>query len=65
MHKGKLLLCETSCFEVQITIKKLKRYKIVGTDQISAQLIQVGCNTLCSEIHRLINSISNKEEVPQ
>jgi hypothetical protein len=30
-----------------------------------AELIQAGGNTLCSEIHKLIISISNKEELPQ
>jgi hypothetical protein len=30
-----------------------------------AELIQVVCNTLHSEIHKIINSIWNKEELPQ
>jgi hypothetical protein len=37
----------------------------LGIDKISAELIQAGGNTLCSEIHKLINSILNKEELPQ
>jgi hypothetical protein len=28
-------------------------------------MIQVGSNTLCSEIHKLINSTWNREELPQ
>jgi hypothetical protein len=28
-------------------------------------MIQAGSNTLCSEIHTFINSIWNKEELPQ
>jgi hypothetical protein len=36
-----------------------------GVDQILAELIQAGGNTLCSEIHKIINSNSNKEELPQ
>jgi hypothetical protein len=43
----------------------LRRYKSLGIDQIQAELIQAGGNTLCTEIHRLINSIWNKEELPQ
>jgi hypothetical protein len=36
-----------------------------GTDQIPAERIQAGGNKLYSEIHKLINSIWNKEELPQ
>jgi hypothetical protein len=43
----------------------LKRYKSPGTDQIPAELIQAGGNTLRSEIHKLINCIWNKEELPE
>jgi hypothetical protein len=50
--------------EVEVTIVKLKKYKSPGSDQIPAELIQVGSETLVSEIHKLINSIWNKEELP-
>jgi hypothetical protein len=43
----------------------LKRYKSPGIDQILLELFQVGDNTLCSEIHRSINSIWKKNEFPQ
>jgi hypothetical protein len=43
----------------------LKSYKIPGTDQIPAELIKAGSETLCSEKHKLIHSIWNKEELPQ
>jgi len=36
-----------------------------GTDQILAEQIKAGDNVLCSYIHKLINSIWNKEELPQ
>jgi hypothetical protein len=42
----------------------LKRYKLPGNDEIPAELIQAGGETLRSEIHKLINSIWNKEELP-
>jgi hypothetical protein len=48
-----------------IAIRKLKSYKYLGTDQILAKLIKAGGETLCSEIHILICSIWNKEELPQ
>jgi hypothetical protein len=51
--------------EDEIAIGKLKRYKSASIDRIPAELIQAGGKTLRSEIHKLINSIWNKEELPQ
>jgi hypothetical protein len=50
--------------EVEIAIAKLKKYKSPGSDQILAELIQAGGETLQSEIHKLINCILSKEELP-
>jgi hypothetical protein len=50
---------------VEIAISKLKTNKLPGTDQIPAELMKAGGETLCSEIHRLICSILNKEELSQ
>jgi hypothetical protein len=50
---------------VEIAIGKLKSYKSPGTDQIPAELIKAGGETLYSEIHGLICSIRNKEELPE
>jgi hypothetical protein len=38
---------------VEIAIGKLKSYKSPGTDNIPAELIKAGNETLNSEIHRL------------
>jgi hypothetical protein len=54
-----------SAFEVDVAIEKLKRYKSPGTDQIPAELIKARSSKICSEIHKLINSIWNKEELPE
>jgi hypothetical protein len=51
--------------EVEIAIEKLKRYKSPGIDQIPAELFQAGVNTLSFEIHKLINYIWGKEELPE
>jgi hypothetical protein len=45
-------------------IGKLKRYKSPGVDQIPAELIHAGGETLRSEIHKLIKLIRSKEELP-
>jgi hypothetical protein len=48
----------------EIAIQNLIGYISPGTEQILAELIQAGGNTLYSEIHNL-NSISNNEDFPQ
>jgi hypothetical protein len=55
---------EPSPFEVEIAIAKLKKYKSPGSDQIPAELIQVGGEILQSEIHKLINSMWSKGQLP-
>jgi hypothetical protein len=47
---------------VQIAITNLAKYKCPSSDQILAELIQAGGETLESVISKLINSIWNKEE---
>jgi hypothetical protein len=42
----------------------LKNYKSPGSDEIPAELIQAGGEILLSAIHKLINSVWNKEELP-
>jgi hypothetical protein len=42
----------------------LKKYKSPGSDQIPAELIQAGGEILLSTIHKLTNSVWNKEELP-
>ena len=56
---------ELSAFEVEMAIEKLTRYKSPGIDQILAELLKAGGRTICSEIHKLIISIWNKEELPE
>jgi hypothetical protein len=64
IHTAEPLVPEPSLVEVEIAIAKLKSYKSPSTDQIPAELIKAGGKTLYSEIHRLICSILNKEELP-
>ena len=46
-------------------LEKLKSHKSPGVDQIPAELIKTGGRTICCEIHKLIISIWNKEELPE
>jgi len=59
------LVPELSTFEVEMAIEKLKRHKSPAIDQIPAEVIKVGGTTIRSVIHNLINSIWNKEELPE
>jgi hypothetical protein len=43
----------------------LKRYKSQSSDQIPAGLSQVGGEILHLEIHELVNSVWNMEELPE
>jgi hypothetical protein len=65
IHMAEPLEPEPSLVEVKIAIGKLRSYKSPATDLIPAKLIKAGCVTLCSEIHRLICYVWNKEELPQ
>jgi hypothetical protein len=55
VHTAKTFVPDPSPFEVEIAIEKLKKYKSPGSDQILAELIQAGGETLWFEIHILIN----------
>jgi hypothetical protein len=47
------LVPDPSPFEVEIATAKLKKYKSPDSDQIPAELIQAGGETLQSEIHKI------------
>jgi hypothetical protein len=64
MHTAEPFVPEPSASEAEVAIGKLKRYKSPGVDQIPAELIQAGGETLHSEIHKLIKLIWNKQELP-
>jgi len=56
---------ELSAFDIELAIEKLKRHKSPDIDQIPAESIKAGGRTICVEIHKLNNSIWNKEELPK
>jgi hypothetical protein len=51
------LVPEPISFVVDTATEKVKRHKLPGTNEISSELIQAGCNILHLEIHRLTDSI--------
>jgi len=65
VHTAEPLVSEPSAVEVEMAIEKLKRHKSPGIDQISAEFLKAGSRTIRSEIHKLIKSIWNKEELPE
>jgi hypothetical protein len=65
VHTAEPLVPEPSAFEIEMAIEKLKRHESPGIDQIPAELIKAGGRTTQSEIHKLIISIWNKEELPE
>jgi hypothetical protein len=48
-----------------MAFEKLKRRRSPGIDQTPAELITAEGRTIGSEIHKLINSIWNKEVMPE
>jgi hypothetical protein len=64
VHTAESLVPGASRIEAEIAIAKLKKYKSPGTDEIPTELIKVGGIILLSAIHKPINSVWNKEELP-
>jgi hypothetical protein len=63
VHTAEQLVSAPSLLEQEIAVGKLNMYKSAGIDNISEELIQAGGEILLSEIHKLFNSIWNKEEL--
>jgi hypothetical protein len=59
MHTAEPLVPGPSHLGIEISIAKLKKYKSPLSDQIPAELYQVGVETLVSVIHKPITSIWN------
>jgi hypothetical protein len=62
MQLNPIIPCSSS-LKVETAIAKMKKYKLQSSDQIPVEQIQAGGETL-SAIHKLINSVLNKEELP-
>ena len=56
---------EPCACDIEMSVEKIKRCTSPGIDQIPAELFKAGSRTIRCEIHKLINSIRNKEELPE
>jgi hypothetical protein len=64
IHTAKPSVPKPSAYEFDMATEKLKRHKSPGTDQIPAEIIISRSRTIHSEIHKFINSIWKKRELP-
>ncbi len=64
-HTGEPLVPELGALEVDLAIEKIKSHKSPGIDQIPAELIKEWRRKLRYQIHKLIVSIWNKEELSE
>jgi len=65
IHTAEPLVPEPSASEVELAIENLKSNKSPGIDRIPAELIRPRGKTIRCEIHKLIISIWNEEELPE
>jgi hypothetical protein len=64
IHTTGPLMPEPSALKVEMAIEKFIWYESPSINQIPAEFIQAGGKKICSEIHKLINSIWNKKKLP-
>ena len=65
IHTTEPLLPEPSAFEFELAFEKQKSHKSPGIDQIPAELFKAVVSAIRYEIHKLVTSIGNKEELPE
>ena len=65
IHSAEPLVPEPSASEIEMAIEKQKRHASPGVDQMPAELIKAESRTICLEIHKLTNSVWNKEELSE
>jgi hypothetical protein len=63
-HTAEPLVPGPSRLDFNTAIAKLKKYRLPGSDQVPAALIQAGGEISLYAIHKLINSVCNREELP-
>ena len=64
MHTREPLVPEPSAL-IELAIQKLKSLKSTSIDQIPSEMVKAGGKTIRPNIHKIINSIWNKEELSE
>ena len=59
------LVPDPSAFKIELAIEKVKSHRSPDTDRIPTELIKARGKTICYKIHKLINYIRNREELPE
>ena len=59
------LVPEPTAFEFELAIVELSTQELPGSDEIPREMIKAVSRTIRYEIHKLIISIWNKEELPE
>ena len=57
IHTAEPIVPDSSAYDFELAIGKLKSHRPPGIDQIRAELIKAGCRKIRLEIHKLIVSI--------
>jgi hypothetical protein len=65
IHTAEPRVSEPNSLEVELAFEELRSHKSPGIDQIPAELFKAGGRTIHCEIHKLIISIENKEELTE
>jgi len=65
IHTAEPLMPEPSAFEIELAVEKLKSRISPAVDQILGELIRARGRTFRYEVHKLINSIWNEEELSE
>jgi hypothetical protein len=65
IHTAEPLVNESGAFEIGMVNEKIESHKSQVTAPVRAELIKAGDTAICSEIRKFINSIWNKEKMPE
>jgi len=65
IHTAEPLVPEPRAFEIEMAIEELKIYKSPSIEQIPAEILKAGGRTNRSVIHKLVNSVWNKEKLSE
>jgi hypothetical protein len=65
VHKSKPIGPESIAFGFEMSIEKVRGRKLLGIDHIPTEMFKAWDKTISLEVQKLINTIWNKEELPE